>query len=115
MDEQGEIICFTMVDNDSNSYTVDPTHPLVAPNVEYSVTWECMDVRMPAFIARFNRSYDQFFTTYPYQKNALIGFSFDSDQQSPMTYIDYDTNGDGQMIDFHGVDMDVINIFLKGI
>lgn len=109
MDDNGAIVGFTMMDASMNTYVVDTSHPLVGPSTEYSVKWQCIDVKMPAFIARFTQAYDQFFTTYPYQENALIGFSLDHSKQQAATYIDFDTNADGQMIDFHGDDMDLIN------
>ncbi len=107
-DEFNQIISITVTDKDGTLHVVDVNHPLNGPEYEYTVQWQCTNVVQPAFIVRFDQAYDHFFMTYPYQQNALIGFEYVPDQNESMTYINMDTNNDGQMMDFHGVSMDLI-------
>ena len=108
IDDSNNIISITVQDVRGNLHVVDSMHPLIGPEYEYIVQWECTNVIQPAFIARLDSAYDQYFITYPYQKHALIGFCYDPDKNESDTYINVDTNNDGQMIDFHGVFMDLI-------
>ena len=88
-------ITFFDANDPNNIMIVDEEHSIEPIYAFIDIEWECIDIKLPEIIARFDNADWKFFEQYPIHKNRIVHFVAALDETYDHNFIDADCDTNG--------------------